>query len=135
MLVEHARSVLNIGDAVHAEYGLPGTEVISALSCSLNGVDLELSIRRGTHLAQLHGNSSTTVERTTCNYGLNPIFQERFVASGLAVSATDSTGEARAIERDDHPFFMATLYQPQLRSTPDAPHPIFLGLVTAVAQK
>jgi CTP synthase (UTP-ammonia lyase) len=51
----------------------------------------------------------------------------------MRISATDTTGEARAIERIDHPFFVGTLYQPQLQSAPGAPHPIFAGLLDASA--
>jgi CTP synthase (UTP-ammonia lyase) len=47
------------------------------------------------------------------------------------VSGVDQTGEVRAVERDDHPFFLATLYQPQLRSSPGAPHPVWLGFLRA----
>lgn len=50
---------------------------------------------------------------------------------GMRVAATDATGEVRAIERTDHPFFVATLYQPQLRSARSAPHPVFVGLLDA----
>jgi CTP synthase (UTP-ammonia lyase) len=50
---------------------------------------------------------------------------------GMRIAATDATGEVRAIERVDHPFFVGTLYQPQLRSAPRAPHPIFVGLLDA----
>ena len=49
----------------------------------------------------------------------------------MRIAATDLTGEVRAIERVDHPFFVGTLYQPQLRSTPGAPHPVFIGLLDA----
>jgi len=31
----------------------------------------------------------------------------------LHASADDRTGEIRAIELDDHPFFVATLFQPE----------------------
>jgi CTP synthase (UTP-ammonia lyase) len=53
---------------------------------------------------------------------------------GMAVAATDRTGEVRAVERPDHPFFVATLYQPQLRSAPGAPHPVFTGLLAAAGR-
>jgi CTP synthase len=49
----------------------------------------------------------------------------------MRIAGTDATGEVRAIERVDHPFFVGTLYQPQLRSTRGTPHPIFLGLIDA----
>ena len=132
MLVEHARNVMGITDAVHAEYGRPGVEVIAPLSCSLNGVDIDLRIEPRSMLAHLYGGANTATERTTCNYGLNPALQSEVADSGLVVSGTDSTGEARVVERPDHPFFLGTLYQPQLRSTPEAPHPVFLGLLACL---
>ena len=132
MLVEHARNVMGIAEAVHAEYGSPGTAVVSPLSCSLNGVDIDLRIEPGSLLQRLYGGRVSASERATCSYGLNPAYQSGVAASGLAVSATDGTGEARAVERPDHPFFVATLYQPQLRSTPGSPHPVFVGLLRAV---
>jgi CTP synthase (UTP-ammonia lyase) len=49
----------------------------------------------------------------------------------MRIAATDATGEVRAIERNDHPFFVATLYQPQLGSTLGSPHPVFIGLLDA----
>lgn len=62
-----------------------------------------------------------------------PRLQARVASTGLDVCGVDDTGEARAVERADHPYFVATLYQPQLRSTPGAAHPVFLGLVEAAS--
>ena len=132
MLVEHARNLMGMHDAVHAEYGQAGVEVVSPLACSLDGVDIELLLRPGSQLQGLYGGATVAPERTTCNYGLNPAFQDAVEDSGLVVSGTDDTGEARAVERTDHPFFVGTLYQPQLRSSPGAPHPVFVGLIEAV---
>src|SRR3954470_7459022 len=43
------------------------------------------------------------------------------------------TGEVRAAERIDHPFVVDTLFQPQLTSTPESPHPIWSAFVAAIA--
>lgn len=134
MLVEHARNVMGMADAVHAEYGASGVPVVSALSCSLDGVDIDLRIRSGSLLEDLYGGARSARERTTCNYGLNPAYQEAIGRTGLSVSATDETTEARAVERREHPFFVATLYQPQLRSTAEQPHPVLSGFARAVAR-
>jgi CTP synthase (UTP-ammonia lyase) len=53
----------------------------------------------------------------------------------MTVAGTDDTGEVRAVERAGHPFFVATLYQPQLNSTARSPHPVFLGFVRAVSTR
>jgi len=48
------------------------------------------------------------------------------------VSGVGETGEVRLIEIPDHPFFMATLFLPQARSTAAAPHPLLRGFAAAV---
>jgi CTP synthase (UTP-ammonia lyase) len=49
------------------------------------------------------------------------------------VTARDGAGEVRALELDDHPFYVATLFLPQLRSAPGAPHPLIRGFAEAAA--
>ena len=130
MLVEHARSLAGIADASHAEYDPGGTPVISLLSCSLQDQTITVDLTPGSRLAALHG-TLHAVEHTACSYGLAPAVQHIAGEHGMRVAATDATGEVRAIERVDHPFFVGTLYQPQLRSAPGAPHPVFVGLLEA----
>jgi CTP synthase (UTP-ammonia lyase) len=87
----------------------------------------------GSRLARLYG-QLRSVESTTCNYGLAPGLQHLAEQHGLRVAATDASGEVRAIERVDHPFFVGTLYQPQLRSQPGSPHPVFVGFLQLQVQ-
>ena len=131
MLVEHARNLAGIRDATHAEYGAGGTAVISLLACSLQDQTIGVVLTAGSRLAGLYP-SLRAVESTTCSYGLAPDMQHIAGEHGMRVSAVDDTAEVRAIERTDHPFFLATLYQPQLQSTSVNPHPVFVGLLRAV---
>ena len=131
MLVEHARELAGIADATHAEYGAGGSPVISMLACSLVATEIEIEIVPGTRLAEAHGSLRAT-EPTNCSYGLSPAFEHIASAGGLIVSARDDTGEVRAVERTDHPFYVGTLYQPQRRSAPDDPHPLLLAFIDAV---
>jgi CTP synthase (UTP-ammonia lyase) len=130
VLVEHARNMAGIADAAHAEYGPGGTPVISLLECSLDGQTITVELEPGSLLANLYG-TERVIEHTTCSYGLSPAVQHIASEHGMRIAGTDATGEVRAIERFDHPFFVGTLYQPQLRSAPETPHPVFLGLLDA----
>ncbi|MGD9749597.1 MAG: hypothetical protein AB7W59_01235 [Acidimicrobiia bacterium] len=130
MLVEHARNVMGIADAVHAEYGVAGTEIVNQLSCSLSDAPMTVALTPGSRLRRLHG-SATSIERATCQYGLNPEYASIASEGGLAVAARDASGEVRAVERADLPFFVATLYQPQLSSEAGRPHPLLSGFVRA----
>ena len=135
MLVEHARNLVGISDAAHGESSTDGTLVVTPLSCSLMGQTIDVAITPGTRLSALHGGVASVTEHTTCNYGLDPARPDIASTGGMVVSGIDDTGEVRAIERVDHPFFLATLYQPQLRSTPDEPHPVWLGFLDAISSR
>lgn len=134
MLVEHARNVLGRRAAAHAEYGGEGDPVISRLACSLRGREIDLQITEGSIVHRAHGRLDAT-EKTSCDYGLRPDLYEIAEAGGMRVSAVDDTGEVRAVERRDHPFFVGTLYQPQLSSTEGAPHPLFVAFLRAAQRR
>ena len=93
-----------------------------------------MALQAGSLLASLHAGQTPVVERTTCNYGLNVDFDSIASEHGMRASGIDDLGEVRAVERTDHPFFLGTLYQPQLRSVADDPHPVFVGFVKATME-
>ncbi len=131
MLVEHARTLLGVHDAGHAESSADGTTIISLSACSLVGRTVEVTLTRGTCLAALHGDAKVLTESTTCSYGLASARRHVASSGGMVVSGTDGAGEVLAVERTDHPFFLATLYQPQLPSSSQDPHPVWLGFIEA----
>ena len=87
---------------------------------------------RGTRASALYGVTETT-EDFFCNYGVNPDYHRRLEAGGLRVSGLGGAGEVRIVELPDHPFFLATLFLPQARSTAASPHPLLAGYAAAVA--
>jgi CTP synthase (UTP-ammonia lyase) len=89
-----------------------------------------VSILPGTRAAKLYS-VTESVEPYYCNYGVNPDYGRELEARGLRVSGLGDAGEIRLIEIPDHPFFMATLFLPQARSSAAVPHPIFLGFAAA----
>ncbi len=107
--------------------------MVSLLSCSINGVDITIAPNPGTLLASLHDDAPSIIEHTTCNYGLNTDLDRIASEHGMRVGATDEFDEIRAVELIDHPFFVATLYQPQLKSSRRRPHPVFMGFMATLA--
>jgi CTP synthase (UTP-ammonia lyase) len=57
-----------------------------------------------------------------------------FQGTALRVSAEDPDGEARAVELDGHPFFVATMFQPERAGLEGRAHPIVAGFVTAARE-
>lgn len=132
-VVEYARNVLGWADAEHAETA-PGAAraVISALECALVEATGSVRLFPGTRIASSYGVSNTT-EGYQCRYGLNPEFQAALVAGPLRAAADDETGEVRAVELDDHPFFVATLFQPERAALKGESAPLVVSFVSACA--
>ena len=112
-VVEYARNVLGWADADHAETAPSASRaVISPLACALVESTELVQLRPGTRIAAAYESLQIT-EGYRCRYGLNPIFQAALLAGPLRAAADDATREVRAVELDDHPFFVATLFQPE----------------------
>ena len=100
---------------------------VTPLVCSLAGQELEVRLVHGTRAAEAY-DRPTTVESYSCSYGLNPDYLEPLVDAGLVVSGRDDEDQVRIVELPRLRFFVATLFVPQLSSTPGAPHPLVRGL-------
>jgi CTP synthase (UTP-ammonia lyase) len=53
--------------------------------------------------------------------------------AGFPIVARGAQGEVRAIESPTNRFYIATLFQPQLSSKPNKPHPLVIAFVQAAA--
>ena len=133
-VLEFARNVLGIKDAMHAEYEPDAPNAfIRPLICSLVGKKLAIRLKPGSRAAAFYG-ATEAVESYYCNFGLNPEYREPLESAGLVISGWDDTeaslaidpalAEARVVELPEHPFFLATLFVPQAASTPESPHPL-----------
>lgn len=71
------------------------------------------------------------MEQFQCNYGLNPQFRDRFDRGKLKITGLDLEGQVRIVELIDHPFYVATLFLPQLSSRPENPHPLIVSYLKA----
>jgi CTP synthase (UTP-ammonia lyase) len=140
-LLEIARNCLGFADAQHAEYDPSASLLfISKLSCSLAGQEMPLKLAEGSLASQLYGEKTGVVEKYYCNFGLKRAHEEllqkaRVKVCGIDVSeqaaANTEDSPARIFELPEHPFFIATLFVPQVSSTVKEPHPIITGFLQA----
>ena len=86
----------------------------------------------GTRIAAAYGTDEAT-EEYRCSYGVNSDFRASLIAGPLRESARDDTGDLRAVELDDHPFFVATLFQPERAALRGRPAPLVNAFVAACA--
>ena len=93
---------------------------------------LAVDIVPGTRLAKIAGKAQL-IEEYFCNYEVDPEFLKRLKAEGgMQIAALGPSGEPRAIEIAEHPFYVATLFQPQRTSVATgSPHPIIVAYLQA----
>jgi CTP synthase (UTP-ammonia lyase) len=130
-VVELARSLAGI-DARHGETD-PDADalVVAPLQCRLIGEERTVTCVRGTRLAAICG-----VEPFAgfhwCGYGLAERFEQALAAAGVVVSARAPDAGVEGIELVSHPFFLATLFQPQVGALAGSPlHPLIGAFLEA----
>ncbi|HEY7429616.1 MAG TPA: hypothetical protein VH641_02665 [Streptosporangiaceae bacterium] len=130
-LLEFARDVCGRQRAGHAEYSPDGDDLLVVqLACSLVGHELPVTVTPGS-LAERALGADRTVERYHCAYGLNADHLDLLTSHGMRFTGQDADGEVRIAELPGHPFFLATLFQPELAPGPRA-HPIIAAFARAV---
>ena len=133
-ILEYAGAVwrLDHRHAAHAELDPAAPDpVIAALSCSLVEEKGSVHFAPGSRLATLYGREHA-IEGYHCNYGLNSRYAGRLETGALRATAWDDAGEVRAVELDGHPFFVATLFQPERVALEGTVPPVVKGFVEGV---
>ena len=132
IILEYARHELGFDSAQSEEYDPNSPHIfISALSCSLRGRAMKLEFVPGSLVERLYGESQA-IERYYCSLGVNHAHADHLRSGRMKITGKDPEGDIRVIEWPEHPFFLGTLYVPQIRSTPELPHPLVSGFLKAL---
>lgn len=134
-VLEFARDVCGLSGVDHAENQPEADDLlIVPLACSLVGHEGAVKVEAGSLAERVLG-AERTVERYHCAYGPSPAYLDVLRAHGLRFSGVDEAGDARIAELPDHPFFLATLFQPELAGDGTRPHPIIRALAVAAVER
>jgi len=132
-LLEVAESLWNVDTAGHAELD-PDVEdpIISLLDCPLVEEGGRVHFLGGSRLAGAYGQPSAE-EEYHCSYGFNARYREHLEAGPLRLTAWNDDGDVRGVELDGHPFFVATLFQPERAGLRGVTPPIVRAFLAAAA--
>jgi CTP synthase (UTP-ammonia lyase) len=130
--VELARVRAGVSDATSAELDPDGSAlVVVPLACTLYGERRTVTPVAGTRLAALCGTQPFEGHHH-CGYGLADAYEGVLAGAGVVISAHASDAGVEGIELPDHPFFIATAFQPQVGSGESGVvHPLIMSLVAA----
>ena len=125
------RNVIGVRDADFEETAPASPNLlITRLVSSLSGKEQGVYISPNTMVFRTYGKGFST-EQFTCNFGLNEAYQADINSDELSIVGKDADGNARVVELGSHPFFIATLFLPQLSSKEGDPHPLITGFLKA----
>jgi CTP synthase len=140
-VIEYARNVLKLSHAHSTEMDA-GTEypVIDLMegqkSVTSKGGTMRLGaypckIQKGTLAYEIYG-SEYISERHRHRWELNNKYLDALQQGGLKASGTNpETNLVEIVEIPGHPFFIGVQYHPELKSTVENPHPLFVHFVKA----
>jgi CTP synthase len=91
-------------------------------------------IQKGTKAYSIYGKTKIK-ERHRHRYEFNNKFIKQYNDAGMITSGTNpDTGLVEMVELKNHPFFVASQFHPELKSTVANPHPIFVKFIEAAAE-
>jgi CTP synthase (UTP-ammonia lyase) len=131
---------MGISDADSEEHGT-GSKNLMVTACKLprrepgaKFVDRTEAVhfKEGSRAAKVFGRAEAR-EEYLCNYEFNREYQEQVDAAGLRITGLDDRGVGRVAELPEHPFFVATLFLPQMLSNDARPHPYLLAFIEAAS--
>jgi CTP synthase len=143
-VVEYFNNVLKVKDAASTEVR-PGTKnpVIDLMTdqktISKKGGTMRLGsykckLVRGSLAYKAYGTSEIN-ERHRHRYEFNNAYLEELKASDLKpVGINPETKLVEVVELKGHPYFVGVQYHPELKSTVESPHPLFVSFVKAAAE-
>jgi CTP synthase (UTP-ammonia lyase) len=132
-LIEYARNVLGYAEADHAESNPAATmPLIAPLSCSLVGAKGIIKLKADSQVRRFYGEEEV-VEQYHCSFGLNARHQSLLESGEMKVTGMDAEGQPRVVELAGHPFFIATLFQPERSASSGIVHPLIRAYVRAAS--
>ena len=143
-VVEFARDVLGYEDAASTEVRPQTSHPVIALmedqkKTTMKGGTMRLGayeceLKPGSLAEKIYGTKLIS-ERHRHRYEFNSEYLEQMEAAGLVASGRNpQTGLVEIVEIPAHPFFIATQFHPEYKSTPEKPQPIFVAFVKAALE-
>jgi CTP synthase len=143
-VIEYARNVLGWKDAHSTEMDAATAHPVIALmeeqkkiknkggTMRLGAYDCD--IEPGSLANEIYDNT-TISERHRHRWEFNSNYIDDFTKAGLITSGKNTkNGLVEIVELKDHPFFIGVQYHPELKSTVENPHPIFVSFVKAAKE-
>jgi len=134
-VLEYARHVLGWEDAEHGEtHPDAARALLTPLTCSLVEAVDSIHLVEGSLIANAYETAEIR-EGYRCRFGVNPAFERELLTQQLHAVGHDSQGDLRAVELTGHPFFVATLFQPERAALKGVLPPLVRAFIKACVRQ
>jgi CTP synthase len=93
----------------------------------------EIRLSHGSRAHAIYG-ADVIRERHRHRYEFNNNYLQKLMNAGLRFPGFSRDGLVELVELPQHPFFVASQYHPEFRSTPRDGHPLFTGFIRAARE-
>jgi CTP synthase len=140
-VIEFARNVLNLKDAHSTEMNSNTTHAVIDLmdeqkKVTAKGGTMRLGaypceLKEGSLAQQIYG-TTTISERHRHRWEFNNAYLQAFEENGMVASGRNPESRlVEIVELVNHPYFIGVQYHPELKSTVENPHPLFVRFIKA----
>lgn len=140
-VIEFARNVVKIKGANSLEFDAKTKDAVIDLmedqkKITAKGGTMRLGayackLQKGSLTAKAYGKIDIS-ERHRHRYEFNNKYLAQLEAAGLnPVGINPESGLVEVVELKDHPYFVGVQYHPELKSTVENPHPLFVSFIKA----
>ncbi len=144
-VIEFAQSVLQLSGANSSEFDAQAADPVIALmeeqkDVVTKGGTMRLGayackLKKGSLAYQAYGTQRIN-ERHRHRYEFNNQYLEQFEAAGMIATGVNPDNHlVEIMELQEHPWFLGTQFHPELKSTVQEPHPLFVDFVRATIQQ
>ena len=143
-VVEYARNVLNLKDANSVEFNENTKNPVIHIMESQKGIDKKggtmrlgayrCVLKEGSLASKLYKEPEIS-ERHRHRFEYNNEYREKLENAGLKISGTSPDGTlVEIVDIPEHKYFIASQFHPELKSRPNRPAPLFVGLIKAAKE-
>ena len=143
-VIEFARNCAGIKEADSTEFKPESThpvidymeeqKEISAVGATMRLGKYECKLSEGSKSREIY-DSELIYERHRHRLELNNKYRDQLEKTGLSIAGVNpETSLVEIVEIASHPWFIGVQFHPELKSTVNEPHPLFVGFVEAALE-
>jgi CTP synthase len=143
-VVEYAQNVLGLLEASSTEVDeetmypvidmMPEQKKITMKGGTMRLGAYDCELRRKSKAAQIYGKLKIS-ERHRHRFEFNNVYKDQYEQAGfISTGINPESGLVEIVELKGHPWFIGVQFHPELKSTVENPHPLFVDFVKATLE-